>query len=140
ANGEGTQKHFPHPLAGDKTAEQLNAYIAKSMPEDDPGALSGDDAKAVAGYVYETFYSQTARVRNAPARIELSRLTVRQYRNAVADLIETFHTPGRWGDERGLHGEYFNARGFRNDKRLVDRVDPQVKFDFGMTGPDAKFD
>jgi cytochrome c553 len=141
ANGEGTKKHFPHPLAGDKTAEQLVAYIAKSMPEDDPGAVAGDDAKAVAAFVFESFYSQTARVRNAPARIELSRLTVRQYRNAVADLIGSFHSESKWGDDRGLRGEYFNSRGFNNGKRVIDRLDPQVKFDFGAAGPEPeKFD
>jgi hypothetical protein len=140
ADGEGTKKHFPHPLAGDKTLDQLTAYVAKSMPEDDPGAVAGADAKTVADFVFEKFYSQTARIRNAPARIELSRLTVRQYRDAVADLIETFRTPAQWGEERGLHGEYFNARGFRNDKRLIERTDPHVKFDFGLAGPDAKFD
>jgi hypothetical protein len=140
ADGEGTKKKFPHPLAGDKTLDQLTAYIAKSMPEDDPGSVTGDDAKKVAGFVFEKFYSTTARVRNLPARVELSRLTVRQYRNAIADLIETFRSPGKWGDERGLHGEYFNARNFRNDKRQIDRVDPQVKFDFGTAGPDPKID
>jgi cytochrome c553 len=140
ANGEGTQKHFPHPLAGDKSAEQLVAYIAKTMPDDDPGTLSADDAKSVAAFVYESFYSPTARVRNAPAHIELSRLTVRQYRNAVADLVGTFRTDGNWGDERGLHGEYFNARGFNKDKRLIERLDPLVKFDLGTAGPTDKFD
>ena len=29
-----------------------------------------------------------------------------------------------------LRGEYFNARNFQNNKRLIDRTDPQVKFDF----------
>src|SRR4051812_50076988 len=70
ANGEGTKKHFGHPLAGDKTADQLAAYVAKTMPEDDPGSLPADDAKKVTAYVFEKFYSKTARVRNAPARIE----------------------------------------------------------------------
>src|SRR5437879_3009784 len=79
ANGEGTKKHFPHPLVGDKNADQLATYIAKSMPEDDPGTVTGADAKKVAAFVFESFYSPTARTRNTPARIELSRLTVKQY-------------------------------------------------------------
>jgi cytochrome c553 len=141
ADGQGTHKHFPHPLAGDKSADQLAKYVAKTMPEDDPGSLSAADAKAVSAYVFETYYSPTARVRNAPARIELSRLTVRQYRNAVADLVGTFRTDGKWGEDRGLRGEYFNARNFGNNKRLIDRTDPQVQFDFGTKGPDPeKFD
>jgi len=140
-DGEGTKKHFPHPLAGAKTADQLAPYIAKTMPEDDPGAVSPEDAKKVAAFIYENYYSKRAQVRNVPARIELSRLTVRQYRNVVADLVGTFRPAGQWGEERGLRGEYFNARGFRNDKRVIDRLDPQVKFDFGTAGPEpGKFD
>jgi cytochrome c553 len=140
-DGQGTHKHFPHPLAGDKSADQLAKYVAKTMPEDDAGSLSAADAKAVSTYVFETFYSQTARVRNAPVRIELSRLTVRQYRNAVADLVGSFRDSGKWGDERGLHGEYFNARNFNNKQRLIERTDPQVQFDFGTAGPiPDKFD
>ena len=62
----------------------------------------------VAAYIYETFYSKDAQARNKfrLPRIELSRLTVRQYRNAVTDLIGSFRNPGRWDDERGLKGEY----------------------------------
>ena len=46
------------------------------MPEDDPGSLSPEDAKAVAAYIHGAFYSSLARERNRPARIELARLTV----------------------------------------------------------------
>ena len=69
---------------------QLAQLIAKTMPEDDPGTCVGPDAEKVAAYIHEAFYSKTAQARNAPARIELSRLTVRQYRNAVADLVGSF--------------------------------------------------
>ncbi len=141
ANGEGTKKHFDHALTGNKNADQLTAYIAKSMPEDDPGALAAEDAKKVAAFVFDSFYSPSARIRNAPARIELSRLTVTQYRNTVADLIGAFRNPGQWGTDRGLHGEYFNSRHFQNDKRIIDRVDRIVQFDFGTAGPiPEKFD
>jgi hypothetical protein len=140
AEGEGTKKHFPHPLAGTKSSDELAAYIAKTMPEDDPGSLPPDEARKVATFVHKNFYSASARIRNAPARIELSRLTVRQYRNAVADLVGTFRGDAKWGDDRGLKGEYFNARGFNNNKRQIDRLDPQVKFDFGTAGPNDKFD
>ena len=37
----------------------------------------------------------------------------------------------------GLHGEYFNSKDTRADKRLIDRLDPEVNFDFGTEGPDA---
>jgi hypothetical protein len=138
ANGEGSKTEFPHPLTGDKTAEQLAKYIAKSMPDDDPGTVAGEDAKKVAGFIFDSFYSPAARTRNAPPRIELSRLTVKQYRNAVADLIGGFRNPGQWGEHRGLHGEYFNSRGFQTNKQVIDRTDPVVKFDFATAGPDPE--
>src|SRR5262249_44505645 len=47
-NGEGTKKNYPQPLVGDKSLPDLVKYIAKSMPDDDPGACSGEDATQVA--------------------------------------------------------------------------------------------
>jgi len=141
ANGEGSQEDYPHPLAGNRSMAQLVRLIAKSMPKDDPGTCTGANAEKVAAYVYDAFYSRAARERTKLPRIELSRLTVRQYQSAIADLIASFRTPGQWDDKRGLHGEYFNDRGFRRDKRLIDRIDPEVGFDFGTEGPQpGKFD
>jgi hypothetical protein len=139
AAGEGTKDRAPKPLAGERSVPQLAALIAKSMPKDDPGSCTGKDAEKVAAYIHDAFYSKEARERNRPPRVELSRLTVRQYQNTVADLIASFRTPGRLDDQRGLRGEYFDARGFRNDKRLLDRLDPEVCFDFGTDGPAEKF-
>ena len=109
------------------------------MPKDDPGKCVGPDAEKVAAYIYDAFYSKAARDRNKPPRVELSRLTVHQYQNAVADLLAGFRGPGRWDDKRGLHAEYFDGRDFRKDKRLIDRNDPEVQFDFGTNGPTDKF-
>ena len=139
AAGEGTKDRAPKPLVGERSVAQLTSFIAKSMPKDDPGSCAGKDAEKVAAYIHDAFYSKEARERNRPPRIELSRLTVRQYQNAVADLIASFRAPGRLDDQRGLRGEYFDARGFRNDKRLLDRLDPEVRFDFGTDGPGEKF-
>src|SRR5207244_12673845 len=55
----------------------------------------------VAAYIHDAFYSPLGQARNKPARIELSRLTVRQYQNAVADLVGSFRTPGRWTCQSG---------------------------------------
>ena len=63
------------------------------MPDDDPGTCVGEDAEKVAAYIHDAFYSKTAQARNKPARIELSRLTVRQYQNTLADLIGSFRGP-----------------------------------------------
>jgi hypothetical protein len=136
-SGEGSDD-YKRALAGDRSVAQLAGLIAKTMPKDDPGTCTGDDARKVAAYIYDAFYSPAARERNKPPRLELSRLTVRQYRNAVADLVGSFRAPGKWDEQRGLHGEYFKSRRFRTGDRVLERVDPTVAFDFGETGPDPK--
>ena len=130
-SGEGTKDHYHKPLAGDKSAAQLARLIAESMPKDDPGTCKGADADKVAVYVYDAFYSKSA-------RIALSRLTVRQHQNAIADLIGSFRTPGQWDDQRGLHGEYFDSRQMNRGQRVIDRTDTEVRFDFKDGSPDPK--
>jgi mono/diheme cytochrome c family protein len=137
ANGEGA-KAYPRPLAGDKPLPQLTKVIVKTMPEDDPGSLPAAEFEAVSKYVFDSFYSKEARARNPLPRIELSHLTVRQYRNAVADLVGSFRGPAPKEARQGLRGEYFDARNIRQDKRVIDRVDPEVSFHFGTAGPDGK--
>jgi mono/diheme cytochrome c family protein len=137
AAGEGTKKH-PHALVGDKPVAALAKVIAETMPEDNPGSLDADGVKKVTAYVYDTFYSPVAQARNKPARVELAHLTVPQYRNAVADLIGSFRTPAKLDDRRGLRGEYFADRRFALNKRVIDRLDPEVRFDFGTNAPAEK--
>ena len=80
-----------------------------------------------------------ARDRNRPARVELSRLTVRQYHNTVADLIASFRGRGPNVDAlRGLRGEYFHGRTFDRKELVFERTDPQVDFFFGVEGPDPE--
>ncbi len=129
-SGEGVKGHYAKPLTGDRSATQLAHLIAETMPKDDPGTCVGADADKVAAYVHDAFYSKTA-----VARIELSRLTVRQHQNAVADLIAGFRPPAKWDDQRGLRGEYFN-RNFGD--RALERLDSELHFDFKTNGPDAK--
>jgi cytochrome c553 len=137
--GEGTEENYPQALQGDRTIGQLSKYIAKKMPKDAPKKCTAEEADKVAAFIYDTFYSKIAQARNKPARIELSRLTIAQYRNAIADIIGEFRGVGRWGEKRGLHAEYFRSRELWKD-RLIERVDPEVAFDFGTTGPDKRFD
>jgi len=138
AAGEGTDENYPRPLIGDRSVTQLARLIAKTMPKDAPKKCTAEDAQKVAAYIHDAFYSKIAQARHKPARIELSRLTVRQYRQAAADLIETFRTPARWDKQRGLRGEYFKSRQYRNNDRIMERTDPTVHFDFGTDGPDPK--
>jgi mono/diheme cytochrome c family protein len=137
ANGEGTPEDYPQPLIGDRTLPRLARYIEKSMPEDDPGTCVGEDAEKVAAYIYDAFYSKAAQARTKPPRIELAHLTVRQYRNAVTDLIGSFRATGQWDDRRGLQGEYFKSKRMR-DTGVISRVDPVVRFDFAKSSPDPE--
>ena len=84
-NGVGIKGKYNKPLSGDLTPNQLAKVIEETMPKEDPGSLSEADAFAVSSYIHELFYSSIARERNRPARIELSRLTVKQYRNSMMD-------------------------------------------------------
>ena len=134
--GEGSKK-YETPLVGDKSIPQLADVIQKTMPENAPESLSKDDALKVATYTYESFYSQAARDKNNPVRVELARLTVPQYRNAVADIVGHFRgNSTKFNDKGGLKGEYFKDRG--HGKRVIERIDPEVKFDFGTNAPAEK--
>jgi hypothetical protein len=137
ANGEGTKVDYPHPLIGDRSLKKLTEYIAESMPDDDPGTCVGEEAEQVAAFVFENFYSKVAQERNKPPRIELARLTVRQYQNAVADLVGSFRPAVRWDGERGLRGEYFSSKRMRT-KGVFSRVDPEVRFDYGKSSPEPE--
>src|SRR4051794_4957110 len=128
AKGEGT-KRYRKPLTGSRSVGQLSAFIAKSMPPGAARKCAGEDAKKVAAYIYNAFYSPIAQARNRPARIQLARLTKRQYLNAVADLVGSFRPESArpWGDKRGLQGEYFNSARLRRGEPVVKRVDPELR-------------
>ncbi len=140
--GEGTAK-YSYPLTGDWSLERLAAYIDRAMPEDDPDKLDAQGSRQVAEYIYQAFYSPAAYARLKPPRRELARLTARQHRQTIADLIGTFRPPARLSQQQGLQGRYYNGRNFNPKSRLLERVDAGVDFDFGTRGPDtdsAKFD
>ncbi|MGI8978175.1 MAG: DUF1592 domain-containing protein [Pirellulaceae bacterium] len=136
-SGEGT-KDQPKVLAGDLSIEQLAAVIDKTMPEGEPEKCDADEAKQVAAYIHDAFYSLIAQARVKPARVELSRLTVRQYQNVMTDLIGSFRQSSRWEEPGGLHGEYYKGRRTRGGDRVIDRIDPVVKFNFGEGSPEPE--
>jgi hypothetical protein len=145
AAGEGTDEHYPRALVGERSVAGLSRLIAKTMPEDAPGDCVGEDADKVAAYIYESFYSKTAQARNkfAMPRIELSRLTVRQYKNAVADLVGSFRDGSHWDLQRGLKAEYSGRSRRRRESAggdVLNRVDPEVHFNFGTGSPIAAQD
>lgn len=135
--GEGTTGNHPEPLAGDQTVIELTKVIHETMPEDADTKCSEAEAAQVAAFIYDAFYSTDARNRNRPVRIELSRLTVRQYQNAVADIIGSFRPSDfKWGTDRGLRAQYFASRNV-DHKRKIDRTDPEVHFDWAASSPDS---
>lgn len=133
AKGEGT-KAYNKRLAGSRSASDLASFIHNSMPPRAPKKLPVEDARKVAAYIFDAFYSPIAQARTKAARIELSHLTVRQYRNAVTDLIGSFRPSPPLDARRGLRGEYFKSGRFRSNERIAERVDPQIKLDLGTNG------
>jgi Protein of unknown function (DUF1592)/Protein of unknown function (DUF1588)/PA14 domain/Cytochrome C oxidase, cbb3-type, subunit III len=140
--GQGVAGKADEPLVGEKSIAALAQYIAREMPESDPGSLSLADATASAEFIHHAFYSAEARARNHPPRIELAHLTVRQYRESIADLLgslrggaTTTESGGLAGSYRGLpDGDTTNVTA-KNEVKLVDRVDPALDFDFGNKAP-----
>ncbi len=136
-NGEGVKGKYDDALRGDWAIEKLTRYIDKNMPDDAPDKCVGPDADAVARYIYDAFYSREARLRHHPPRVELVRLTNRQYLNTVADLIKRFAgNDATASGERGLRASYYASRNFNRDTNVLERVDRQVTFDFGEGFPD----
>ncbi len=133
--GEGVESAYPQPLVGDLSIRELSNYISAAMPEGEPEVCEGPDAQAVAEYIHGDFYSILAQVRNRPPEIDLSRLTVRQYRQTLTDLAGSFTWQGNWDDKRGLNGKYFHTRRRNKENLKIERVDGVVDFQFGAEGP-----
>jgi len=105
-DGQGVDDH--EPLYGKRSLKLLARRIERTMPEDEEDLCVGEDAQAVADYIYHAFYSAEARARRNAVRRDLVRLTVPQLRTSVADLVGHF-MPGMEDvspDERGLKTRY----------------------------------
>ncbi len=137
-SGEGVIDKYAQPLIGDRSIGELTEYVAKTMPEDKPGTCVGQEARDVSVFIHEAFYSAAAQARNKPARVELSRLTVKQYRQTLAELIGSFRASNKPDDQRGLKAEYFKGRRNRKEDRFIERIDPTVSFSWGEQGPDPE--
>ncbi|MEZ6063002.1 MAG: DUF1592 domain-containing protein [Planctomycetaceae bacterium] len=151
-SGQGVADGHNEPLRGTQTIDELTKLIVETMPEEDPADCVGEEARLLAEYIHKTFYSQAANDRPV---VELSRLTVDQYRNVIADTIGRF-APGQpreqSDDDRprrrsrrvateepvvpGLRGEYFQSRGMSKADRLAHySSDTHLEFDFGTGSP-----
>ena len=142
-SGEGNELEEVDALYGDRSVESLTRLIERTMPEEDPKSCIGKDAKAVAQYIYDAFYSPAAREklgRANVAKIDTARMTVPQYRNAVADLLGSFgmQMPARDFETGGLRGYYFSSKGMnKKEGDAVEKVDGALDLDFGE-GPPAE--
>ncbi len=157
-DGQGVDGKYDELLTGDRSLEGLAKKIEKTMPEDNEGACVGDDAKQVAAYIYDTFYSPAAQAKQHPLQRDLSRLTIAQYRSSVLDLMGRFRMgPGfdrPIGTEQGLKALYRGVEllkpGEAEDKTpkkgiqkkrpnfKIERVDGRVNFHFGADSPDKE--
>ncbi|WP_168563864.1 DUF1588 domain-containing protein [Crateriforma spongiae] len=135
AAGQGNEDYYPDPLVGDDSSGQLAELIADTMPEGEPELCEGDDALAVAQYIYDAFYSEAAQIRNRPPRQRLQRLTANQLRQSFADLYATVEgLPGSI-DKYGLKAQYFDGDRWKKEKLKIERVDPFLDFDFDRQSP-----
>lgn len=134
-NGKGVTDKA-NPFQGRKTLDELTMLIEETMPEEDPELCKGEDARQVAEYVLQHFFTSTAGENSQSARVQLSHMTVRQYLYTTSDLMSSFlGTAKTTTKERGLRAEYYSTRNFRGDKRVEKRIDPVVNFQFGDKTP-----
>jgi len=138
-NGEGVEDEVDEPLIGERSLASLSRYIDRRMPEDHPERLDAEQSQRVAEYIFGAFYSPEARAKNSPApKAAFARLTNRQFRESVADLIGSFEERTPPGEGTGLKGEYFQSDGMnKKARKVLDRVDTRMAFDFGE-GPAAE--
>ena len=133
----------------------MGKKIEKTMPEDEEDMCVGEDAKQVAAYIYEAFYSPAAQARSSPPEQDLSRLTIAQHRASIMDLIGRFRQgPGfdrPISTEHGIKGFYRGldvAAPPQPDAKVKDRkkrpaykferVDSRISFYFGADSPDKE--
>lgn len=155
--GQGVEDEYDEPLTGEKTIEALARQIDRTMPEDDPDKTTPDDAKLIAQYIYDAFYSPAAQVRNTPPRKDLARLTTEQFRNSVMDLLGRFRMgPGfdrPINAEQGLKAFYRGVelpkpgekavdttpkQGIKKKRpnKTIEKAEPVISFHWGADSPD----
>ena len=154
-DGQGVDGKYDEPLVGERTLDALAKKIEKTMPEDEEDLCVGEDAKQVAAYIYEAFYSPAAQARSSPPEQDLSRLTIAQHRASIMDLIGRFRQgPGfdrPISTEHGIKGFYRGldvAAPPQPDAKVKDRkkrpaykferVDSRIAFYFGADSPDKE--
>jgi len=135
-NGEGVADECDEPLHGERSLDSLSRYIDRKMPEDDPDLLNAEESRRVAEYIMGAFYSPEARAKSNPPKMAVARLTNRQYRESVADLLGSFGRITVPGEGRGLKAQYFQSDGMnKKARKALEREDPRLEFDFAEGSP-----
>lgn len=154
--GQGVEDEYDDPLAGEKSLDALARYIERTMPDDDPKKCVGEDARQVAAYIYDAFYSPEAQARLHPPQKDLGRLTTDQFRNSVMDVMARFRMgPGfdrPVGGEPGLKATFRGValpkpgdkpedttpkKGIKAKRpnKTIERTEPVVAFHWGADSP-----
>lgn len=131
--GGGVQGKYEHRLSGPGSLEELASLIEQTMPEEDPEKCVGEDARSVARYLLDGILAESSSSRTP--RRELQHLTGNQYLVALAALGETFLGRPEPAGESGLKARYFDGREFKQEKRVAERFDSTVNFDWQASGP-----
>ncbi|WP_395717844.1 DUF1592 domain-containing protein [Prosthecobacter sp.] len=155
--GQGVEDEYDEPLSGEKTLEALARQIDRTMPEDDPDKTTAENAKLIAQYIYDAFYSPSAQARLNPPKKELARLTIEQFRNSVMDVIGRFRMgPGfdrPIGSEQGLKAFYRGVElpkpgekpvdttpktgiKAKRPNKTIEKIEPVISFHWGADSPD----
>ena len=134
--GQGVEDEYSKPLIGDWPIEKIIRYVDKTMPDYEPGLVKGREAEEVSRFIFESFY-QKPELFQMESRIELARLTNRQFRQSVADIFSQFlGVPRIYEYESGLKAKYYNAEGMNKKKKMhTEKVDLKIQFDFGKNAP-----
>jgi hypothetical protein len=129
--GEGVEDEYSKPLVGDWPITKLIHYVDKTMPDYDPDLVKGKEADAISRFLYESFYKKPELFKK-DSKVQLARLTNRQYRQSVTDLFGQFEGhPTLNKSERGLKGKYYNAEGMNKRKKMhAEQVDSIIHFNY----------
>lgn len=133
--GQGVESAYEVALTGDDSVGQLAELIADTMPEGSPEECQGEEAAAVAEYIHYAFYSEAAQIRRRPPRIAMTRLTGNQLRQSISDLYARFEGLPQPTREQGVRAVYYDGDRRKNENKKIERVDPQINFDFGHESP-----
>lgn len=134
--GEGVKDKCDDPLQGERSLSSLTRYIDRNMPEGEEHLVVGEDARNVAEYIMGAFYSAEARANKPSPKMAFARLTNRQLRESVADLLGSFTPQIPPGQGTGLKADYFQSDGMNKKARKVhSREDAALSFDFAAAAP-----